>query len=164
MTKTGVKGADLVARIKGLDGVEKEYRFVPLTRRDAVQVFHESLQVILRAISGASGALQVDKTSLRKSTIEPLKALEGLSRVDFETVWALAEKLLAWVVIDGETFEDINQTDYFGDNPDEIYLAVYHAVSLNYPKVFSGLPGLLAGFGQSTEGEEKAESDTPSTH
>jgi hypothetical protein len=118
---------DLKATVKTLDG-EKEYNFVALTRREAMEVFHGALTAVLSIVSelgsGDFGALK---------------------KLDFDTIWSLAEKLLQFAILDGVEIEDLNETEYFDDHPDELYLAVFHAVRLNWPDIFEKVKNVLSG-------------------
>jgi hypothetical protein len=149
------KAADATVEIKTLEGTKK-YAFQLLTRRDAAEVFHNSIQTILKAIAG------VDLGAMQKGDVSVDSLVKGLSSVDFDTVWGLGEKLLRFVQIDGEEIADINESDYFGENPEELYLAIVYAVKVNYPKVFSKLRKALQGFGLA-EMLKKADPDLPTT-
>ena len=124
---------DLKVKIKNFSGEEKEFNFVALTRKNAMNVFHDSISAILSAIA------EINEDSKDVSVFKALKA------IDFDMFWSLAEKLLKHVIINGQEITDINETDYFDDNPEEMYLAVYHAIRLNYPKVFSKVQRALKG-------------------
>ena len=126
--------SDLKVKIKNFSDEEKEYNFVALTRKEAMNVFHDSISAILSVIA------EINDTSNEMSIFKALKA------VDFDTFWGLAEKLLKCVLINDAEIRDINQTDYFDENPEEMYLAVYHAIRLNYPNVFSKVQRVLSGF------------------
>jgi len=128
---------DLKATVKTLEG-EKEYIFQALIRKDAARVFHNVLTAVVSAVADiavAEGASQTDAV---------FKAIKTL---DFDTVWDLAEVLLKFSFLDGTEIKDLNDTDYFTDRPEELYLAVFHAVQLNYPKVFLKLKETLSGSG-----------------
>jgi hypothetical protein len=118
---------DLKATVKTLDG-EKEYIFVALTRREAMEVFHGTLTTVLSVLpelgSGDFGALK---------------------KLDFDTIWSLAEKLLRFAILDGVEIEDLNETEYFDDHPDELYLAMAQAVRMNWPDIFEKAKNALSG-------------------
>jgi len=118
---------DIKVTIKTLDG-EKNYNFIALKRKDAAEVFHSTLITIVSAIAEISKA---KNDSDRTAAI-----FRAVKLLDFDTFWSLAEKLLKFVVIDDVEIKDINETDYFEENPEELYLAVFHAILENYPKVF----------------------------
>lgn len=132
----------LVADIKTLDGTKK-FCFVPLRRREAAKVFHNSVKLIVEALANIG-------TSINNETVNP----EGLSRalkvLDFDLLWDLAEKICKLMIVDGNDVADIE--DYFGENPEELYLVLFHGIRLNYPKQCgqimkrlgdSGLAGLV---------------------
>lgn len=126
---------EIVVEIKSIiTGKTKVYKFVPLKRKEAAEVFHNTLLAILSVIGSTSQ--ETGSSSLQ--TI--MQALKG---IDFVTFWSLAEKLLRFVIIDNEEIVDINETDYFRDNPEELYQAVFHAVLKNYPGVFGKIQGVI---------------------
>ena len=55
--------------VKTLEGVKK-YAFQLLTRREAVKVFHQSLQVVLRTVAG------VDLESIKKESL----SIDGIAK------------------------------------------------------------------------------------
>lgn len=142
-------------KVKTLEG-EKTYAFQLLTRRAAVEVFHKSIQTILQTIAG------IDLGAVQRGDISVDGLARGLAAIEFEIVWALGEKLLAFVQINGEEIQDINQSDYFGENPEELYIAIVHGIKVNYPKVFSKLRGALEGFGLADLVKKATESEPPS--
>lgn len=126
-----------LVKVKTLEGV-KDYNFLLLKRKKAAKVFHESLSVIVRAVS---------ELAMANKKFDVSKIGQAISALDFETLWGLGEDLLAFVIIDGEEIEDINKTDYFTDRPEELYVAIYNAIAVNYPKVFLKLKGAASAFG-----------------
>lgn len=126
---------EIVVDIKSfITGETKVYKFVPLKRKEAAEVFHNTLLAILSVVGNST-------TEKESSGLQSIMA--ALKGIDFETFWSLAEKLLAFVIIDNEEIKDINETDYFNENPEELYLAVFHAILSNYPSVFGKLQGIL---------------------
>ena len=120
---------EIVVDIKSfITGETRVYKFVPLKRKQAAKVFHNTLFAILSTLSGVSS----NKDSLSSA----------LNNLDFDTFWSLAEDLLQFVIIDNEEI-DINDTDYFEDKPEELYLAVYHAVIKNWPGVFGKIQEVM---------------------
>lgn len=142
------KKPTFIRNVPTLDG-PKKYEFVSVTRRDAVKVAHTSLLTVVQAIGTASDLLfaQIKGIDLQdQSNWGPV--LDGVSRslatLDFDKVWALAEVVLRGVVVDDdELINDINETDYFGDNIDEFYTALVVGIEGNFPKVFTRLRGRL---------------------
>jgi len=119
-------------KFKTLDDREVEYQLTPLKRKEAALVFHNTLVVVLKAMGEVSA--DEDKQGAL------LKALDVL---DFETVWGLASKLLRNSIIKSDKgfveVKNLDECDYFTDRPDEMYLAIFHAVKANFPKFFSGM-------------------------
>jgi len=114
---------DLHVKFKNLEGVEKEYVYVALKRKEAVRVAHTTLQSLFGAIAGMGS----DGGAAIASAVKAL---------DFDVFWSLAEKVLKCVIVDGVEISDINNSDYFAEHIDELYLAVYHGIEANWPKVF----------------------------
>lgn len=147
ITPKKIESQDLKATIKGLDGLEKEYVFNKLHGKQASKVFHEACLVVVPILF--SGLDLSDNMSA---------LAYKLKDVSFDDVWDLAENLLSFVIIDGTEIRDINKSDYFGENPDELYIAVYHAVKLNFPKIFnnlSSIQGSLFSLDGAPEEEDK---------
>jgi len=130
--KQALKNLEKTVTIKTLDG-EKEYSFVLLKRKDAARIFHNTLLAIAGAFS------ELVKSGDAPESSDLLKALQTL---DFSTVWDLGETLLANVIIDKE---EIDFEEYFGENPSELYIAIWNAIQINYPKVFTILREKLTG-------------------
>ena len=118
----------------------KKYEFTSLTRLEAMYVAHTSLVTILGAVGSVAGLMFREKKDDDQETREHMVEgiLQGLSKLKFETVWKLAESIFRNVVIeDDEIIEDINETDYFVENLDEFYSALFAGIEGNYPEVFS---------------------------
>ena len=121
-------------KVKTLEG-EKEYNFVLLKRKEAAEVFHNTLLVVAGAFSEL---VKADKS-------KPEDLLIAMKTFDFDTLWSLAEKLLRGVMIDGSEIGDLEETSYFEEQPEELYIAVWHGIQVNYPKVFSKIRERLIG-------------------
>lgn len=146
MTKT--RKATFSKQVPTLEG-RKQYEFVSLKRREAMEVAHTSLVSVVTALGGVAGLLFRDTKDEDSDTRGQVLSgvAEGLSSLKFETVWKLAESILRGVTIDEDTLiEDINETDYFADNLDEFYSALVAGVEGNYPKVFLKLRGAMGDF------------------
>ncbi|NIV93793.1 hypothetical protein GWN42_13590 [candidate division KSB1 bacterium] len=131
--------------LTNLSGEKVEYDLQPLKRKDAAYVAHTFLQTILKALSGAIAG-SGDSNEKAKAVVD------SLSKIDFETIWSMASILLKYARIKTENgiveINDLDECDYFAENPDELYLAVYHGILENYPKVFSRVRDLMSGLGQ----------------
>lgn len=136
--------------IKNLEGKEKKYFLQPLRRKDAAFVAHTFLRSLLKGLSGvtAKGGGQA-------------ALLQALSDIDFDLLWGMAEVLLRYSTIkQGKDnpiieIEDLNETDYFERNPEELYMAVFNGVKENYPEVFTKVRGVLKGFDQKVVPDQK---------
>lgn len=152
--------ATFVKQVPTLSG-RKKYEFTALTRREAMKVAHTSLTTILGAVGSIAGLMfresKDDDTYTREQVVEGI--IQGLSKLDFDTVWTLAESILRNVTVeDDELIEDINETDYFVENLDEFYSALVAGVEGNYPSVFLKVKESLGGFdlGEKLQGLHKS--------
>lgn len=127
-----LKSLERTVTVKTLDG-DKVYNFVLLKRKAAARVFHNTLLVL------ASAFAELAKSGAK---IKPEDILKALNTIDFDTVWGLAEILLADVIIDND---EIDLEEYYGDNPSEIYIAIWHGIQVNYPKVFTMIREKITG-------------------
>lgn len=123
------------AVVKTLDG-EKLYKFRLLKRREAAKIYHTSVQTVVKLIAGAVGADTVEAKLL------------AIDSLDFDTIWNLASVLLKDCVVipNMENMQymiplgsNLDDCDYFNDNNEELYIAIYHALRVNFPKSFSRL-------------------------
>jgi hypothetical protein len=128
---------DLEVEVKTLEGVKK-YSFVALRRKEAARVFHGVLEVVIVAVANIAEANSQDE---RAAAI-----MRAVKTLDFETFWGLARTLLRFVIVDGKEIQDIEETDYFEDRPEELYIATVHAILENWPKLFSRVRESLTGF------------------
>jgi len=148
--------------ITDLDKERKQYDLIPLRRKDAAFVMHSFLRTILK---GLSEAVKKDQ-SMNMASI-----LGALSEVEFDTLWAIAEYIFQGAeiknVIKGKgeitRIDNLNDTDYFTENPDELYLAVYYGVLENYPKVFSKVRDRLTDLGLKISDQMKGLESQPET-
>ena len=130
--------------ITNLSGEKREYNLQPLKRKDAAFVAHTFLQTLLKGFSKATAGSR-DKIDQQTGI------LKALSEIDFETVWGLASMLLKYASVKTEDetiiIDDLDECDHFADNPDELYLVIFHGVKENFPKVFSKVRDRLAAMG-----------------
>jgi hypothetical protein len=131
---------DLVAQAKTPEGV-KEYNFLALKRKDAMRVYHNSLVSVAKIVGDAVSSLNIDRANFAKSKIDIAKGagnlLSGIAGVHFDTLWDIATVLFRGAILDGEEIRNLEESDYFDTRPEEFYIALYHAIRLNYPLVFS---------------------------
>jgi len=132
--KEQLKRHQSTVKVKTLDG-EKEYNFVLLKRREAAEVFHNTLLVL-------AGALSEVVKSGDNTDFDLGKALQAL---DFSVLWDLATKLLSGAMVDGNELGELEESSYFEEQPEELYIAVWHAIQANYPRVFSKIRERLSG-------------------
>ena len=129
--------------ITNLSGEKREYNLQPLKRKDAAFVAHSFLQTLLKGFSQATAGA-ADKADQQSGI------LKALSEIDFETVWGLASMLLRYASIKTEdetiVINDLDECDHFSDNPDELYLVIFHGVKENFPKVFSKVRDRISDF------------------
>lgn len=128
-------------KVQTLDG-PKIYKFTPLKARRGQEVFHKTVRVLLGTIGGAIGPDGGTE-----------KLFGAIADIDFGTIHELARELLTGCEIKPDPnnlskfviIDDIDSTDYFDDNNEELYIAIYHALRVSYPKSFSRLE---KGFGR----------------
>ena len=146
--------------ITNLGGEKKQYFLQPLKRKTAAHVAHTFLQTLFRGLSKAGRAEDEDKQSA---------VLDAIASIEFETLWGLASELLRNSTIQQGVGKPIIQidtlenTDYFEDNPDELYQAVFFGVKENFPKVFSRVRASLRGFGQPRSDKMTSDREMSST-
>jgi hypothetical protein len=145
---------NLKFQIKNLSGEQVTYNLLPLKRKTAAYVSHRFLQTLLR---GFAKAAQGGQEAL----------LEALSDIDFDTLWDLASTILKDAEIHHmngvEKISDLDESEYFEENPEELYLAVAHGVRENYPKFFSRIKGLLGDLVRRTSEMSEALASQPAT-
>lgn len=165
-----IKRKTFIKEVPTLEGT-KTYEFKALVRKDAVRVAHNSLRIVIGALSQLSGMMSSTLESKKGVSEAPKKGTEdeeplapegeldsafvgesvkgitkALYSLNFEVLWELAESLFKDVCIDDEPMiRDINESDYFGDNIDEFYTALACAIEGNYPKVFVKFRGAING-------------------
>lgn len=130
-----------------LSGV-KRYEFEALQKREAMFIAHNSLRIILSALGNVSSLLcrkiEEEDTETRAQILKGV--VEGLSIIDFDTIWDLARSIFRNVAIDGEILiEDIDESNYFPENLDEFYMALIIGIGGNFPNVFTKIQGALSG-------------------
>lgn len=119
--------------VRNLNGDERQYHILPLGIEEFFEVLHNTLAAVLGAL-GLSDSSELD--------IDLSKALRVL---DFKAFRALANKLLSAAVIDGYgTIGDVARCEHFRANPEEMYLATFEALRLNYPDLFLRLRAAVA--------------------
>jgi len=122
-------------KVKGFSG-ESAYNLEPLTRRESMEVFHKSAQIIAQAVG-----LVTESDTEMKALSSVVKSL------DPGTLWSIAKAVFREAVIVNENgkFEitDLDESDYFDNRPEEFYLALAYAIKENYPKVFFTLQEAL---------------------
>jgi len=144
--KQALSGIQKQVPVKTLDG-EKLYTFRLLKMREAHRIYHKTVSVILAAIAHAAGGEG------------PAAKLEAIRALDFDTLWDLARSLLCgckiipnpenpdmFVIID-----DMDTCHYFESEPEELYIAIYHALKVNYPKSWGRVEKVLSDFGPRLE-------------
>ncbi len=134
-----IKSSALKATIKGLDGVEKHYIFEKLKGKEALRVFHNTTLLLVPILAGLKGIQSKDEMSV-SALIDGLS--EAVLTLEFDSVWALAEKLFFCVMVEEV---EINIEEYYADQPDELYIALFHAIKLNFPKIVDNLTSMFSG-------------------
>lgn len=123
-----------------LSSGDKQLNFAlsPLKQREAGRVFHTSVMQIVRAFSEIEGFKDESKI---------IKGLaKGLSSVDYDLVWDLAETLCKGALVNEKDLGDLEDFEPLGETPWLLYLIVFNGIKGNWPKVFSGIEARLGGF------------------
>ncbi len=128
--------------VKTLDG-EKLYTFRLLRKRDAARIYHQTVSVLISTIAQAVG------------DGGPAAKIEAVKAIDFDTFWGLASALLKGCAIRPNpdnpdhivSIGDLDDTEYFDDEREELYIAVYYALRANFPKSWGRIEKAAAGFG-----------------
>jgi hypothetical protein len=140
--------------LTNFEGEEVTYNLLPLKRKNAAYVSHRFLQTLLKGFAKAA-----------KGGQEAL--LEALSAIEFDVLWDLASILLKGAEIHGAggiaRIDNLDESEYFEDRPEELYLAVFNGVKENYPGVFSRVRGLLGDLAAKTSDLATAPESTPDT-
>jgi hypothetical protein len=120
----------IVVKMKTLTG-EKDLQLVPLKRKDAAEVFHTTLITLVSTVA------EISKT--RSDDDRTFALFKAVEQVEFSKIWGLADKLLANAIIDGVEIKSMDETDYFEQNPLDLYVAVTYAIIENWPDFFGKL-------------------------
>ncbi len=141
--------------LTNLSGEKREYNLQPLKRKDAAFVAHTFLQTLLKGFSKATAGSSNQAES-------QAGILNALSEIDFDTVWGLASILLKYASVKTEdetiVIDDLEKCDYFAENPDELYIVIFHGVKENFPKVFSKVRDRIAAIGGDLIPDKESES------
>lgn len=117
---------------KSLDGEVRKCTLTPLKRKEALRVFHTALGSVVIAITDSEKGKGID--------IEKV-----VNALDFDKLWDLADSLLEHAVIDTFEIKSIDDTDFFEDKPEELYIILIKAIKENYPDFFTKLMNLTKG-------------------
>jgi hypothetical protein len=135
------------AKVKTLDG-EKIFIFELLNAKDNMRVFHDVVQTLIASIASVA--------DLDGGGVELSRLGDAVQMLSFDKVRNLAKLLLTGMQIKPDmknlnkivVIDDIDDCEYFMDCPEELYIAIFHAIRANYPKSFSRLATKMGGFGQ----------------
>ena len=120
---TEIKKTTVEFDYDGSDGTKKKASLVLLKRKEAAEVFHTVLRTMF------SSGSDIDNV---------IRAME------FDNLWLLASKLLRGAVINVHTeITTLEETDYFEDKPDELYILMVQGVMNNWPNFFRPKDGIL---------------------
>lgn len=131
-------------------GEHREVLFQLLKRKQAFKVYNGTLKIVIDAMTTAGVAMQSGNAT---------QAVSIIGKLDDDVIWDLAQKLLRGCSLHKgpeptdliEALDDLEKTDYFEDNWNELYLLIYHGVQANFPKCISQLKTKLGGFGAKME-------------
>jgi hypothetical protein len=141
--------------IDTLDG-EKLFKFRKLNAYDNQRVYFTTVQQLLMSIAGLA-------------TNKDGKPVKNLSDVDISRFATILQQIDFDVFHDDDwakgmvTVKSLSDCDYFSEFPEELYLATFHALQVNYPKSFGRLKEKLGAFGQKARAAMESQLATVST-
>lgn len=144
---------------KTIEGKDRIISFHLLKRKHASKVYADTVKIALKALG-----------SLTSAGDDPAKIFEALDSLDHDAViWPLAEALLEGAILEFNPgaqsgvleIHSLEDTDFFDDNWDEMYLLIWHGIQANYPKSLARLRAKLQGLGLKPKGLDNI-FDTPS--
>lgn len=137
--------------VRSLSG-PAEYNLEPLTRKESLKIFHTVSEILV------SGLGEIVAGLTKKGDFDEKALLDISKAFDFDKVFSVGSAVFRAAVIVNETgkyeIDDLENSDYFDDRPEEFYLAIAYAVRENWPKLFFGLARKLRGFGDSEKVKE----------
>jgi hypothetical protein len=129
----------------------RSYEFFKMPAISGVRIIHEYGSIVLMNMEKIKEAFSVFKNGDEK-TSGLLPVLELLPNIiTFQRLAELAKVLLADGKVDGQDIDSDGMCDLFGEDPLELYAAIFWALTINYPKYFGPLLEAL---------EEGADDDT----
>lgn len=145
-----------------LSGEKVSCTYIPLTRRDALEIEYTALGTIAAALSNASGHMLALFQQSRGGGIltgaeHIAKALAAVhSAIPFDVLDCVAKKILRGAVIQrpdkSAIIDDLHETDYFDDRLDELLLATFWGLDVSYPRAFTKARTLLAALSEKAPG------------
>lgn len=136
---------ELKCSFKNFKGEEIRCNFIPLTRKEYIEVFYKTGAAVIKSLQDGFLLSGVEN----KSEMElGVAILSNISNVDFELVWSLAKKLFKFAIINGTEIKDLDTTDYFTGRPEEFFYALFCAIKENFPGVFFMLKAGISGSDQ----------------
>jgi hypothetical protein len=113
--------------VKSFSG-ESHYNLEPLTRKELLMVFHGCVEKVIAVIP------ELDNLDYSVAAVKLASMFSG------EDIYSALCAMLRDAMIRNEegTFEidDLTESDYFDDRPEEMYLAFLFGLKENFPKVF----------------------------
>jgi hypothetical protein len=124
----------------------RSYEFFKMPAISGVRFIHEYGSIVLMNMEKIKEAFSVFKNEDKKTkngdekTSGLLPILELLpSILTFQRLAELAKVLLADGKVDGQDIDSDGMCDLFGEDPLELYAAIFWALTINYPKYFGPL-------------------------
>jgi len=129
-----------------------EYNLEPLTRKESLKIFHTVSEIFVSGLGTIAEKLTKGKDFDEQTLLSVTRALE------FDKVYAIGSAVFRSAVIINEDgkheIDDLEDSDYFDERPEEFYIAIAHAVRGNWPKTFFALARKLNDFGGSEKTKE----------
>jgi len=129
----------------------RAYEFFKMPAISGIKIIHEYGSIVLMNMGKIKETFSVFKNGDEKTSVL-LPVLELLPNIiTFQRLAELAKVLLADGKVDGQDIDSDGMCDLFGEDPLELYVAIFWALTINYPKYFGPLLAAL---------EEGADDDT----
>ena len=109
----------------------KNCSFPVLTRREVVNIYKNTVLIDIISLLEGAGLTRI------------LPLINKLRKISFDDIYILAELLLVGLEINGTTIKDIVESDYFIFHPDELYIAIFMAIDINFLNLFFSLDGTV---------------------
>lgn len=137
---------------KTIMGETRSYEFVKIPAIVGVRIIHEYGSVVLSNMDSIKAAFAAyhGENPVGDSMSRMLDLVGIIPKVlNWQRLQELARNLLEGGSVDGVALDEDGMCDLFGEDPFELYAALFWALTVNYPKYFAPLLQAL-----DTEGDD----------